>query len=60
MTAPMIKAWCDVGAEEIREASQSPAVQQPAAMQDDMPVRLEKLHEAADELYGKWIEGLKK
>jgi GMP synthase-like glutamine amidotransferase len=58
MTAPMIQAWCEVGADEIREASQSPAVQQPAAMQENLAGRLEKLHEVAGILYSKWIEGL--
>jgi GMP synthase-like glutamine amidotransferase len=59
MTASMIQAWCELGAEEIRESAQSPAVQQPAAMQENMPVRLEKLHDVADNLYSKWIENLK-
>jgi hypothetical protein len=59
MTPPMIQAWCEVGADEIREASQSPAVQLPASMQENMPVRLEKLHDVADNLYSKWIEHLK-
>jgi GMP synthase-like glutamine amidotransferase len=59
MTAPMIEAWCRVGADEIAQASASPAVQQPAAMQEDMTARLEKLHGVADILYSKWVEGLK-
>lgn len=59
MTAPMIQAWCEIGAEEIREASASPAVQQPSAMQENLPPRLEKLHGVADNLYAKWIESLK-
>lgn len=59
MTPPMIQAWCEVGADEIREASQSSAVQLPASMQENMPVRLEKLHDVADNLYSKWIENLK-
>lgn len=59
MTASMIKAWCEVGAEEIAQAVDSPAVQQPAAMQQDIEARLEKLHGVADVLYGKWIQGLR-
>lgn len=58
MTAPMIKAWCEAGADEIRQASQSPAVQQPAAMQENMSDRLGKLHGIANILYTKWIEKL--
>ena len=59
MTALMIEAWCKAGADEIENASDSPAVQQPAAMQADMAPRLEKLHQVADALYSKWVTGLK-
>lgn len=59
MTAPMIQAWCEVGADEIREASASPAVQQPVVMQENLPPRLENLHGVADNLYAKWIKNLK-
>lgn len=59
MTAPMIKAWCEVGADEIAEASSSPAVQQPAAMQEKAPARLETLHRVADVIYEQWIKGLR-
>lgn len=58
MTAPMIKAWCEVGADEIRQATQSPAVLQPAAMLENMSDRLGKLHGIANILYTKWIEKL--
>jgi GMP synthase-like glutamine amidotransferase len=59
MTTAMIDAWCNAGAEEIAQASDSPAVQQPPAMHEDIKLRLEKLHQVADILYGKWIQGLK-
>ena len=59
MTAPMIESWCAVGADEIESASASPAVQQPAAMQENMSSRLIELHHVADVLYSKWIQGLK-
>lgn len=58
MTAPMIQAWCEAGADEIRDASHSPAVQQPAAMQQNMAARLEQLHGIADLIYSKWMVGL--
>ncbi len=58
MTAPMIEAWCEAGADEIAQAADSPAVQQPAAMQEDMAPRLASLRGVADAIYGKWIEGL--
>ncbi len=59
MTAAMIEAWCQAGADEIAQAAASPAVQQPAAMRQDMAARLEALHGVADVLYEKWIQGLR-
>lgn len=59
MTAPMVESWCTVGADEIETASNSPAVQQPATMQEDISSRLEALHHVADIIYSKWIQGLK-
>lgn len=59
MTDSMIKAWCMQGADEIAHAADSPAVQQPAVMQEGMDARLEKLHGVADVLYGRWIQGLR-
>ncbi len=59
MTAPMIEAWCVVGADEIAKATDSPGVQQPEAIMKGMVPRLEELHRVADILYGKWIQGLK-
>jgi GMP synthase-like glutamine amidotransferase len=59
MTAAMIKAWCQVGADEILQAADSPAVQQPEAIQEDLAARLETLHGVADILYEKWVQGLR-
>lgn len=58
MTASMIQAWCEVGADEIKQALASPAVQQPAVMQENMAQRLAQLHNVANTLYGKWIQAL--
>ena len=58
MTAAMIEAWCQAGAEEIAQAADSPAVQQPATIQENMSERLENLRMVADTLYSKWIQGL--
>jgi GMP synthase-like glutamine amidotransferase len=58
MTASMIEAWCRSGSNEIAQSSDSPAVQQPAAMQENVATKLENLHGVADILYGKWIQGL--
>ena len=59
MTAAMIKAWCETGAGEIAEAADSPAVQQPPAMEENLAARLEDLHRIADTLYEKWARGLR-
>jgi GMP synthase-like glutamine amidotransferase len=58
MTAAMIEAWCKVGADEITQAKDSPAVQQPAAMRENLDARLQDLHMVADVLYTRWIQGL--
>lgn len=59
MTADMILSWCTEGADELAEASASPAVQPAHAMQQDLQPRLNALHGIADRLYGRWIKGLK-
>lgn len=59
MTAPMIETWCQIGAEEIAQASDSPAVQQPATMHENLAARLNELHEVADALYDSWVRGLR-
>lgn len=59
MTAAMVEAWCETGADEIIQSVDSPAVQRPAVMQAAMADRLQRLHGVADVLYGKWIEGLR-
>jgi GMP synthase-like glutamine amidotransferase len=58
MTAPMIRAWCKIGANEIAEALASPAVQPAGTMQENMAPRLNHLNRVADLLYKRWIEGL--
>jgi GMP synthase-like glutamine amidotransferase len=58
MTAPMIRAWCEIGANEIAEAQASPAVQSAGTMQENMAPRLNRLNRVADLLYSRWIEGL--
>lgn len=54
----MIRAWCELGRNEIEANAKSPAVQQPEAMRHDLERRLEALHEVADRLYDHWCEGL--
>ena len=58
MTPELIASWCDHGAAEIA-ASNSPGVQSPAAIQADMPARTAQLHQLADKVYSRWIQGLR-
>jgi GMP synthase-like glutamine amidotransferase len=58
MTPELIASWCDNGAAEIA-ASDSPAVQSPDAIQSDLPARTARLHELADKIYSRWIQGLR-
>ena len=58
MTPEMIRAWCEGGRDEVAAAADSPGVQQPAQMEQDMEARLAALHVVADRLYDHWIEGL--
>ena len=59
MTAPMIREWCEVGANEIAENSSSPGVQSAAEMQLQMHDKLPGLHRVAGQLYHRWLHGLK-
>jgi hypothetical protein len=58
MTPGLIASWCENGAAEIA-ASDSPAVQTPAAIQADMDARTTRLHALADKIYSRWIQGLR-
>ena len=59
MTPELIASWCDNGAAEIA-ASDSPGVQSPEAIQSDMAARTARLHQLADKIYSRWIQGLRK
>ncbi|OYW25506.1 MAG: glutamine amidotransferase [Hydrogenophilales bacterium 12-63-5] len=59
MTPELIASWCDNGADEIA-ASDSPGVQSPDVIQADLPARTARLHELADKIYSRWIQGLRK
>ena len=59
MTPEMIDVWCESGAGEISR-SKSPAVQSVAAIKADLEPRLQALHQVADGVYARWIEGLEK
>lgn len=58
MTEELVKVWCRGGADEIRESSASPAVQNPEEIVRDMPQRLQRLHAVADRIYERWTRGL--
>lgn len=58
MTATMIKAWCVSGADELEQAKGSPAVQSAEEMQFNVSERLAGLNQVANNLYGRWIQGL--
>ncbi|MBT9589798.1 MAG: type 1 glutamine amidotransferase [Thiobacillus sp.] len=57
MTPELIASWCKNGADEIN-ASNSPGVQSPEAIQADMATRTAQLHRLADKIYSRWIQGL--
>lgn len=58
MTADMVREWCANGADEIAASSASPAVQSPAAMQEDLEQRISALNAVAGKVYSRWIKGL--
>jgi GMP synthase-like glutamine amidotransferase len=58
MTPELIASWCDNGAAEIA-ASDSPGVQLSAAIQADVQTRTDRLHQLADKIYSRWIQGLR-
>lgn len=54
----MVREWCEIGAEEIEAASQSPAVQNVATIFAQKIDKLPPLHQVADHLYRQWLHGL--
>lgn len=58
MTEGMIREWCAIGADEIAGAASSPAVQTPEAILAKNDFLLSPLHQAAERLYGRWLENL--
>ena len=58
MTEPMIRDWCEHGADEIAANINSPGVQTAASMQAQMHDKMPQLHRAAEQLYSHWLQGL--
>ncbi len=58
MTAEMVQTWCEVGADEIRNASDSPAVQTAEVITQNLPLHCFFLNKVANQVYKYWIRGL--
>lgn len=58
VSAEMVQSWCEIGKEELAEASESPAVQQADEMQQNLPLHCFFLQKVAKQVYGQWIKGL--
>ncbi|MGH8750603.1 MAG: type 1 glutamine amidotransferase [Burkholderiales bacterium] len=58
MTPQLIHSWCETGAREIA-THPGPSVQDAQAMQADLAKRVPQLHSVADQLYSRWIKGLR-
>ena len=58
MTEPMIRAWYEIGAEELAASASSPAVQSAQVMQAQTHDKLPELHRVAAQLYQHWLRGL--
>ncbi|MDR1647305.1 MAG: type 1 glutamine amidotransferase [Zoogloeaceae bacterium] len=56
MTPEMIACWCE---QWPSEAAHLPSVQTPEAMLAEAPRRLPESRRLADQLYGRWVEGLR-
>ncbi|HEY0561869.1 MAG TPA: type 1 glutamine amidotransferase [Methylophilus sp.] len=59
MTEEMVKVWCQSGQQEIADTGAIPSVQNTAAIQHDLTVRVQALNAVAESVYRVWIQGLK-
>lgn len=57
MTPALVRDWADRVEKEAPEPA--PAVQTPAAMQEDCEEKCRRVQEVADQLYSRWLEGLR-
>jgi len=60
MTAAMIATWCAVGSDEVAASRASPGVQPVNEMQRQMADHLPRLRNVAEQLYTRWITGLRR
>lgn len=58
MTEELILSWCESGAQELAEQTDTPSVQSISAIQAEMSNSLGPLHGVADRLYTQWLKGL--
>lgn len=58
MTPEMVNVWCDIGADELLHASDSPAVQQSEVILRNLPLHCFFLNKVANQVYTQWIKGL--
>ena len=58
MTEEMVHTWCRDGAGEIEQRRASPGVQPVQEIGRDLVGRLERLHQVANRVYERWVEGL--
>ena len=59
MTEAMIRLWNRQWADEVN-GNPGPSVQKPEEMYENLDQRLDRLHQAADSLYSRWIGGLRR
>ncbi len=59
MTPEMIAKWCEQWADEAAAVADHPSVQTPAAMLEQIEVRLPVMRQLSEQLYSVWIQGLK-
>jgi GMP synthase-like glutamine amidotransferase len=54
----MVETWCEIGAEEIVQASSSHAVQPVKTILENLPLHCFFLNKVANHVYSQWIKGL--
>jgi GMP synthase-like glutamine amidotransferase len=59
MTTKMVESWCEVGANEMVAAAESPGVQQAMLIRENLESRVHALNAIARPIYACWISGLK-
>ena len=58
MTPEMVASWCELGAEELLDASASPGVRPLGAMLENLQLHCFFLNKVANQVYSQWIKGL--